>query len=231
MKKLGIIIFVVALLIGVVFSNLFSFGKASASFIKFSFNSVVGSGVAASEARNLSGFKGIDVGGVFQVEVTAGKEFSVVVEADDNLLPYVKTEVNGDVLKISSTERLKSSAPMRIRISAPNIESIEASGACKISVADLKSSELRVDTSGASKVNIAGEASSLTIDVSGASNIDAANLKAENATVDASGASKVEVFVTGKLVSEASGASKIGYAGNPTSVTKDSSGAGKVYQK
>ncbi|HKP68792.1 MAG TPA: head GIN domain-containing protein [Pyrinomonadaceae bacterium] len=231
MKKLGIIIFVVALLIGVVFSNLFSFGKASASFIKFSFNSVVGSGVAASEARNLRGFKGVDVGGVFQVEVTAGKEFNVVVEADDNLLQYVKTEVSGDVLKITSTERLKSSTPMRIRISAPDIESIDASGACKVSVNDLKSSELRVDTSGASKVNIAGEASSLTIDVSGASNIDAANLKAENATVDASGASKVEVFVTGRLVSEASGASKIGYAGNPTSVTKESSGAGKVYQK
>jgi len=231
MKKLGIIIFVVALLIGVAFSSLFSFGKASARFINFSFNSIAGSGVAATENRNLSGFKGIDVGGVFQVEVTAGKDFSVVVEADDNLLQYVKTEVSGDVLKISSTERLKSSTPMRIRISAPDIESVEGSGACKISVADLKSSELRVDTSGASKINLTGEASSLTIDVSGASNIDAANLKAENATVDASGASKVEVFVTGKLVSEASGASKIGYAGNPTSVAKDTSGAGKVYQK
>jgi hypothetical protein len=231
MKKLGIIIFVVALLTGVVFSNLFSFGKASASFINFSFNSVAGSGVAATETRNLSGFKGIDVGGVFQVEVTAGKDFSVVVEADDNLLQYVKTEVSGDVLKISSTERLKSGTPMRIRISAPDIESIGASGACKISAADLNSSELRVDTSGASKVDIAGEASSLTIGVSGASKIDAANLRAENASVDASGASKVEVFVTGKLVSEASGASKIGYAGNPTSVTKDTSGAAKVYQK
>lgn len=231
MKKLGIIIFVVALLLGVVFANLFSFGKASARFFNISFNSVAGSGVAASEARSVEEFKGIDVGGIFQVEVTAGKDYSVVVEADDNLLPYVRTEVSGGVLKISATERLKSSTPMRIRVTAPDIESIDASGACKIAVADLKNSELRVDTSGASKVNIAGETASLTIDVSGASQIDAANLKAENATVDASGASKVEVFVTGKLVSEASGASKVGYSGNPTSVTKDTSGAGKVSQR
>ena len=231
MKKFGIIIFVVALLVGVVFANLFSFGKASARFFNISFNSIAGSGVAATESRNVSEFKGIDVGGVFQVEVTAGKDYGVVVEADDNLLQYVKTEVSGGVLKISSTERLKSSTPLRIRVSAPDIESIRASGACKISVADVKSSELRVDTSGASKVNLAGEASSVTIDISGASNVDAANLKAENATVEASGASKVEVFVTGKLVSEASGASKISYSGNPTSVTKDTSGAGKVSQK
>ena len=231
MKKLGIIIFVVALILGVVFSNLFSFGKASARFFNISFNSVAGSGVAATESRDVSEFNGIDVGGVFQVEVTAGKEYGVVVEADDNLLQYVKTEVSGGVLKISSTERLKSTTPMRIRVSAPEIESIDASGACKISVADVKSSELRVDTSGASKVNLAGETSSVTIEVSGASNIDAANLKAENATVKASGASKVEVFVTGKLTSGASGASKISYSGNPTSVTKDTSGAGKVSQK
>ena len=231
MKKFGIIIFVVALLVGVVFANLFSFGKASARFFNISFNSIAGSGVAATESRNVSEFKGIDVGGVFQVEVTAGKDYGVVVEADDYLLQYVKTEVSGGVLKISSTERLKSSTPLRIRVSAPDIESIDASGACKISVADVKSSELRVDTSGASKVNLAGEASSVTIDISGASNVDAANLKAENATVEASGASKVEVFVTGKLVSEASGASKISYSGNPTSVTKDTSGAGKVSQK
>ena len=231
MKKLGIIIFVIALSLGVVFSNLFSFGKASARFFNFSFNAVVGSGVAATESRDLDEFKGIDVGGVFQVEVTAGKDYGVVVEADDNLLQYVKTEVSGGVLRISSTERLKSSTPLRIRVSAPDIESIEGSGACKISVAELKSSELRVDTSGASKVNLAGEAASLTIGVSGASNVNAENLKAENATVDASGASKVEVFVTGRLVSEASGASKISYAGNPTSVTKDTSGAAKVSQR
>lgn len=231
MKKLGIMIFVVALLVGVVFSNLFSFGKSSAPFFSISFNSVKGSGVAATDVRKLSDFKGVDVGGVFQVEVVSGKEYAVEVDADDNLLPYIKTEVDGDVLKISATERLKSSTPMRIRVSAPNIESVEASGASKVSVAEIKNSDLRIDTSGASKVQIAGETASLTIDVSGASKIDAGDLKAGKANVDASGASSVDVFVTGELVSEASGASKIGYAGNPSSVSKNTSGAGKVYQK
>ena len=120
---------------------------------------------------------------------------------------------------------------MRVRISAPDIDSVHASGASKVSLTGVKNSELRIDTSGASKLNIAGETESLKVEVSGASNIDAESLKAGNATVDASGASKVNVFVTERLVSEASGASKITYSGTPTSVEQNTSGASKVHRK
>ena len=232
MKKLGIVIFVVAIILGIVFSNLFSFGKASAGIFHISFgHSVAGSGVTASEVRELSGFKGVDVGGVFQVDITAGKDYVVEVEADDNLLPHIKTEVEGGTLKISTEGRLKSSSPMRIRISAPDIASIEASGACKVVASDLKNSVLEIDTSGASKVKLVGETELLTVDVSGASNIDAGALKAKDANVDASGASSVDVFVSGKLRSEASGASRVSYAGNPASVEKDASGGAHISPK
>ena len=232
MKKLGIIIFIVAILVGVVFANLFSFGRVSGKLFNFSIGrSVKGSGVTASEVRNVPGFKGVDVGGVFEVEIVAGNDFEVKVEADENLLQYIKTEVDGGVLKISSTERIRSHEPLRVRVSAPTIESLEASGVCKVSLTGVKTNELTVGTSGASKVSLAGETSSLTVDVSGASSVEGESLKAENAKVEASGASKVNVFVTGRLVSDASGESKIGYTGNPASIEKSTSGASKVYQK
>ena len=232
MKKFGIIVFIVAIAIGVVLSNVFSFGRASGKIFNFSFNSgIKGSGTAASERRTLGGFEGIDVGGVFHVDITAGKDFEIEVTADDNLLQHIETEVVSGVLKISTSERLKSHNPISIRISAPNIESLSASGASKLNLSGVRNSSLDIDTSGASKVNVNGETASLTIDVSGASAIDAQSLKADNATVDASGASKVELFVTNRLVSEASGASKIGYTGNPASIEKNSSGASKIYQK
>jgi hypothetical protein len=232
MKKFGVIIFVVALLVGVVFANLFSFGRVSGKIFNISFGSAIqGSGVAATDVRNVGNFKGVDVGGVFEVEIVAGKDFEVQVEADNNLIEHVKTEVSGGILKITSSERLKSQTPLRIRVSAPNIESVDASGVAKVSVSGVKNDELRIDTSGASKVKVEGETASLSVEVSGASRVDAESLKAVNATVDASGASHVDVFVTGKLVSEASGASKIGYGGSPTSVEKNTSGASKVFQK
>ncbi len=232
MKKVGIIVFIVAILVGVVFANLFSFGKASGKLFSFSFgSSVKGSGVSASEARSADDFQGVDGGGVFQVEITAGKEFKVEVDADDNLLQYIRTEVDGDVLTISTTESLNSRKPMRVLISDKNINTVRASGASQVSLTGVKNQALEIDTSGASKINLVGETVALTIDVSGASKIDAEGLKAETASVHASGASNVSVFVTNRLVSEASGASKIAYSGNPSSVEKNASGVSKVYQK
>jgi hypothetical protein len=233
MKKFGIIIFIVALFIGVAFASLFSFGRASGNLISFSFgNAVHGSGVAATEIRDVGEFEGVDVGGVFDVEIVAGKDFEVKIEADDNLMQYIETEVRGGVLKISSSShRLKFKTPLRVRVSAPNIESVEATGASKVSLSALQNSDLRIDTSGASRVKLEGATRSLSVEVSGASHVDAEALKAENATVGASGASGVDVYVTGNLISTASGASKIAYTGNPAVVEKKSSGASKVYQK
>ena len=232
MKKFGIIVFIIAILVGVVFANLFSFGRASGKIFNFSFGTGIrGSGVAASEARSIDGFKGVDVGGIFQVEILAGKDFGVGIDADDNLLQFIRTDVENGVLKISASERLKSENPIRVRISAPDIESLDASGACKVSLNGIKNSALNVDTSGATKITLGGETQALTIDVSGASGVEADSLKAENATVDASGASKVSLFVSNRLISEASGASKIVYLGNPASVQKNSSGASKISPK
>ena len=232
MKKFGILAFIVAIIVGVVFANLFSFGRASGKIFNFSFGtSVNGSGVMRSEVREIAGFNGVDVGGVFQVEVVLGKDYAVEIEADDNLHQHISTEVRGGVLKIASAERLKSESPIRIRVSAPDIETVEASGASKVSIQGVNNSELAIDTSGASKVSLEGVTANLRINVSGASKIEASALKADSAVVDASGASSVEIHVTDRLVSEASGASKISYSGNPGSVEKKASGAGKIHSK
>ena len=112
MKKIGIIIFIIALLIGVGLANVFSFGKTSARFFNFKFNrGVAGSGNIVNENREVSNFKAIDVGGFFQVEIVAQKDFSVEVQADDNLLPLIKTEVSDGVLKIETSEKFNSKSP------------------------------------------------------------------------------------------------------------------------
>lgn len=232
MKKIGIIIFIAALVIGLIVANFFSFGRVKERVFNISFDhSVTGSGSVASEQRDVAGFTGIDVGGAFVVEITAQKEYSVVVEADDNLLPLITTTISGGTLEISSEKKLSTKNPIRIRISAPDIEKIESSGAAKVSIADLKGDSLDLESSGAAWVKVVGEVASLNVDVSGASNVDAESLKAENATVDASGASFVGVNVWGDLKSDASGASRIVYSGDPKNVEKRTSGASSTTVK
>jgi hypothetical protein len=232
MKKIGLIVFAVAILIGVVFSNFFSWGKASSEIFNFSLKigKEKGSGRMATESRSVANFSQIDVSSVFQVEVIAQSEFSVEVEADDNLLQFIRTEVRDGRLEISLSKSVKTSNPMRVRISAPNIDRVEASGASRVNVTNLKSSEITLDTSGASKINLSGETSKLVVDVSGASQIDAGSLTTNAANIDASGASHVNVNVANELNADASGASRITYSGSP-SVRKSTSGAGSVSQK
>jgi hypothetical protein len=232
MKKIGFIIFIIALIVGVSLANIFSFGKMTGRIFSFSINSgVAGTGNMASEKRDVSDFRGVNVGGVFQVEATAGKDFSVEVEADDNLLSLIKTEVRGGTLRIETEERLSSKNPIRVRITAPDIENLDVSGASKVSLHNISNENLIIDASGASKIIVAGESANLVIDASGASKIGAENLKSENVAVDASGASNVEVFAANELKTDASGASNIVYQGNPTNLIKKTSGASSVQQK
>ena len=230
MKKIGVFLFLVTLAIGIVVGNLFSFGRATGNFLNISFGmgKVKGSGQMASEVRDVTGFHALDVGGVFQVEITSGREFAVEVEADDNLMPLIRTDVRGGVLRIKTERKLSTSNPIRVRVSAPDIDDLDVSGAANVTLANISNSGLNVDASGASKIKIAGETAKLVVDVSGATKIDADGLAAEHATVDASGASYVAVQVAGQLRTNASGASRIDYSGTPTDVIKKTSGGASV---
>lgn len=233
MKKAGVVIFVAALGIGLVVANVFSFGRVETRMLKFSmdFGGVRGSGNLATDKRSVSGFKSIETGGIFQVEITAQKDFAVEVEADDNLLPLIRTEVDGGVLRIESDKHLKSHNPIRIRVSAPDIEKLDISGVANVTLDNVKNSALAIESSGASKIKVTGETSKLNVDVSGATKINADELKSVNAVIDASGASFVSVNVTGEIRSDLSGASRVVYSGTPTNVSTKKSGASNVSQK
>lgn len=229
MKKLGIIIFIIALIAGIFFGSIFSYGKSFGNLFSFSiFKTVSGSGNVQTEQRNVGEFKSIDISGAFTVEIVAQKDFAVEVEADDNILPLVKTEVEDGVLKIEREGHFSGHSKVSIRVSAPNIENLEVSGASKVSVNDLNNDFLNLDVSGASKIDIRGKTTRLKMDLSGASNIDAENLMAENVSVEASGASKVGVFVSNELYADVSGASRVNYSGEPQTVEKKTSGASSV---
>lgn len=233
MKKIGIIIFVIALAIGLAVSTLFSVGKTTGKLFNFSFNvgGTSGSGDISSQKRDLTDFNAIDVGGAFQVEIVAQQDFSVEVEADDNLLPMIRTEVDGGVLKIETDGRISPTKPIRIRISAPDINTMDISGVAAVTATGMKNAKTSVDLSGKSTLSISGQTDKLVVEISGASHLDAEELKAVDAVIDASGASRTKVNLTGDLRADASGASSIIYSGTPGDVEKSSSGAASISRK
>lgn len=192
---------------------------------------IQGSGTAKTETRNLTGFKQIKAGGAINLDVTFKPEYSVNIEADDNLLEYITTEVSGDTLTIGSKDRINAKTRINVRVTMPELADLDLSGASTGTIAGLKGEKMEIELSGASKLKIDGEVRDLKARASGASNIDASNLKTENADVDSSGASGITVNATGDLKAEASGASSVTYIGEPRSLKQNASGASSIKKK
>ena len=91
--------------------------------------------------------------------------------------------------------------------------------------------DLRADVSGASRLELSGQGQDGRINVSGASQANLADFAMQNVDVEASGASRAEVNVSGRLDAQASGASTVGYTGNPTMGRIETSGASNVRER
>lgn len=209
---------------------------------------IKGSGKAISEERQINNFRGLDVSGGFEVILTQGEKHSLVIEADDNLMRDIVTEVRGGELNIYVRGSVSPVTKMKAYLTFVQLEDIDISGAVKlISDQKLNFEHLSIDGSGASKIEFAADLQSMKVDLSGASsltlsgtlndiNIECSgasklymsNLQAASAKLELSGASYAEVNVTEKLRVEASGASDVRYKGDPKDVSFDTSGAAKA---
>jgi len=209
--------------------------------------SLRGNGNMQTQDRKVSGFKGINVSGGFSVEVTQGNSESLRIEAEENLLDNIKTEVRNGVLHIYNEDGISTNKGMKAYITLRELNRVDISGGVKVVgksafktdalrldmsgaskvTMDINTDELKADMSGASKVELMGRADNVTMGMSGASKVEAADLQAKNVRVEASGASKVRVYATETLDIDASGATVVAYKGSPT-ITAETSSASKI---
>src|SRR2546422_354764 len=101
-----------------------------------------GSGVRKAEKRDLAPFTAIETNGAFEVSVVCQKPVSLEIEADDNILPLVETEVRGGVLHLTTTRHYFSSGGIVVRISVPSLEAVKSTGAGKFKITDSKGDRL-----------------------------------------------------------------------------------------
>lgn len=192
---------------------------------------IKGSGNMKSETRNVSGFKKINAGSAVILEISVQRDFSIVVEGDENLLQYVLTEAKDETLNITTKGKISLTNKVKVKISMPELVDLEVSGASEASVSDVKTESVKLDANGASKIKISGEVKNLKAKANGASVIDAENLKSENAEIETNGTSTATVALTKELNAEANGASEITYVGEPKTIKQNASGASSIKKK
>lgn len=176
-------------------------------------------------------FDSIRASGAVNLSVVIGKEQSVQVTVDDNLIDLVKTETSGSTLVISTMQSYSTQLGLQVTVTTPEIKKLNLSGASEASLPGLSEPEFEIVVSGASNAKISGTADSLSVDSSGASSVKLGELKTNKASVVASGASSVTVNATHSVTANASGASTINILGDPEKVVESKSGASSINRK
>ena len=209
---------------------------------------IKGDGNVMKQERSVGSFNGIEVGGAFKVFLTQGDNEAVVVEADQNLLDIIETEVRGNTLKITARKDIRNSEALNVYVTFKDLGSLDVSGACnlsndgKLKLGDLdldcsgasdvelkmSASAVTMDCSGASHMDLYGMAETLVMDISGASSVDASDFEVKTCEAEVSGASHGKVFVTGELSAEVSGAGSLKYKGDAVIKDPEVSGAGSL---
>lgn len=207
-----------------------------------------GDGNVLKETRKVGSFTGIDVSGAFKIVIKQGATEEVVVEADANLLPIIRTDVVGSTLRIDTKKSVSNPTTMKVYITVKELSDIDVSGAVDIvsegmltmnelkidasgasdSDLELTVQRLALDCSGASKMKFRGTAGAVEMDLSGASDIYAYDMVAETYNMEISGAGNAQIHATKKLNASVSGAGTVKYKGSPTEINQDVSGAGSI---
>jgi hypothetical protein len=207
-----------------------------------------GDGNVVKQERKVSTFDAIDVSGTFDIILSQGTAQSVIVEADDNLMKIIRTDVEGGKLIIDQKRPIQHANSLKVYITITSLKSIELSGAVDAitegrltlpelsidgsgasdSKFDLDVQKLDVDCSGGSKLKFRGIAANAHMEVSGAVDLYAYDLVTDVFDLDISGAGKAQVNVNKELTVDISGAGTVRYKGAPAKVIENVSGAGSI---
>ncbi len=207
-----------------------------------------GSGNIVTEVRETGSFTGIRVSGGFEVELRHAGNEEVIVEADDNIIKYINTNVRKGELVINLDDLNVHDAHLKVLISAPSINSIKVSaGSDFIAKDELKSDGIIIlkassgskiktavdapgveaDASSAGEISISGRTKDFNAETSSGASILAKELLSENTVVQASSGSTAKVHASVKLEATASSGANVSYRG-AASVQKSTSSGGAV---
>lgn len=216
---------------------------------------IEGNGNVKKETRSISNVTAIASSGAFDVTLQYGSGNSITVEADENLIPYIETVVEGNELKIRVRENvnIRTKNKMKLVVPATRLTSVRLSGSGAVwgdgnftndgntdfavsgsGRIDLKFASMgtiNVRVSGSGVVKLKGSpATKLTASISGSGNIDAYDVTASDVSATISGSGNVKVTANTSLNATVSGSGNVSYKGSASNVKQQTSGSGKVYK-
>jgi hypothetical protein len=221
---LGIVaLFAVAATTVVLLAHFDAFGGSS------TVTPVQGSGVAASQTRDIAPFDALSLTGANDVVVRVGSPQSVVVRADAELLDRVTTRVqDGRLLIGTKPGSLTSRTGMRVDVTVPSLRYLTLDGSGVIAVSGVDTAGLAVFLSGNGVIRARGRASRLVVRLDGVGDVQLGSLVAEYAYAVLGGSGRIAVTALRSLDASLPGVGAIVYGGGPDHVTRSITGQGTI---
>lgn len=206
-----------------------------------------GNGNVTDERREVTEeFTAVEASEGLDVYVTQDRNFEILVEADENIIDLIGTDIRDGKLKIHAIENI-GRATKKIYVTLPEITALKATSGSDLitqdrieadeiyldasSGADLKvelsADIVHADTSSGADIRVSGDSNILYADASSGSDIRAGEFKVQTCEADASSGANIRVNVTKNLVADASSGADIKYTGG-AQVTKNKSVSGSV---
>jgi hypothetical protein len=180
-----------------------------------------------TEQRPVTSFNRIEAGGFYDIQWQPGPP-SLSITTDENLLSHIETSIIGTALKIETHGQIAPTHGIKVIITSESLGGAELSGALRLSANQLSGDRFVLDTSGATKVTLSGQANRLLASLTGASRLNAETLQAQDVEVSVTGAGRADVMATNSLKAAITGAGRVSYGGSPKSIEKKITGAGKI---
>ena len=205
------------------------------------------------ESRPIQGVRAVLLKDIGRLIITQGDAEWLEVEADEQMLPNVQTEVVDGVLELGMSrswgERVANSFTLRhiaYYLTVKDLESIELKGIGNLEINHFSGSQLTITARGhigikadtlelqkltgkfhwATTVHVSGVADDQEIFLSGSSKYHAANLTTRQATLTLSDKTQADVTVSDKLAIQSSEESYLQYHGNPQVLLNNTADSG-----
>ncbi len=208
-----------------------------------------GNGNVVNDTRTITEeFTKVSASEGIMVYVTQADDFRIEVEADENIIALILTEIKNGKLRIHAEENI-GKATKKVFVSLPDITALSGSSGSHLNTKntiksdrleingssgavlniELTTNDLEIDAGSGANLSISGVADHADVDVSSGGNINAKELQTKTCNADASSGGNMKIQVEKSLSADASSGGNISYSGDP-SVQKKNSVSGSVHQ-
>ena len=191
---------------------------------------VRGSGTMATEMRDVSGFSGVTLQASGDVIIDVGGSESLEIEAEDNLLPILTSEVRDGVLELGASESFSPTRGITYRIGAAALDEIVINGSTDVAASGVAADEFEAVINGSGSIDPEGTATKLSVQINGSGDFDGEGLVATTGQVRVAGSGSAVVNVTDNLNVVINGSGDVEYIGDPT-LTQSIPGSGDISQR